>query len=294
MSPGMGAGIGFGLDAGLGLLGYFQDRDEISAYNEAVTRRNRLLINATETKNRNAENIWRNNKINLDINTDQKYKEAVDAIAETQLRAREIAGDAAIAQQKILAEMFDARGAREQAGRRSGRGKIAMLGAQYSAVGAKAAFGFDSSILNQTKLRRAVTDVAQGNYVQYITGRPSPAASPILEEYKSQPSFLSTALQIGSSGLKRYMQWQDKKAPDTKNDGSWSLPSIDWQTPETEAPYQQLPFMPESFEPNLRAIQQPEFLGGDVELGNELLSFVKDRKAANTLNTDILNTYGVG
>jgi len=294
MSPGMGAGLGFGLDAFGALGGFFQQRKETAAYNEAVTRRNRLLINAYDTKNRNEENIWRNNKIDLDINTDQKYREAVNTIAENQLRAREVAGDAAIAQQKILAEMMNARGAREQTGRRSGRGNIAMLGAQYSAIGAKAAFARDAAILNESKLRRAVTEVAQGNYVQYITGRPSPAAPPILEEYKSQPSFLSTALQIGSAGLNRYMQWQDKKAPDTKNDGSWYLPPIDEQTPKPEAPYQQLPFMPESFEPNLRAIQQPEFLGGDVELGNELLSFVRDKRAANTLNTEIFNPFGVG
>lgn len=290
----MGAGLGFGLDAFGALGGFFQQRKETAAYNEAVTRRNRLLINAYDTKNRNEENIWRNNKIDLDINTDQKYREAVNTIAENQLRAREVAGDAAIAQQKILAEMMNARGAREQTGRRSGRGNIAMLGAQYSAIGAKAAFARDAAILNESKLRRAVTEVAQGNYVQYITGRPSPAAPPILETYKSGPSVFNLAMNIGSAGLNRYMQWQDKKAPDTKNDGSWSLPPIDWQTPETEAPIQKLPYTPDSSGLNLRAIEQPEFLGGDVELGNELLSFVRDRRAANTLNTEIFNPYGVG
>ena len=116
MSPGMGAGLGFGLDAFGALGGFFQQRKETAAYNEAVTRRNRLLINAYDTKNRNEENIWRNNKIDLDINTDQKYREAVSSIAKNQLQAREVAGDAAIAQQKILAQMMNARGAREQAG----------------------------------------------------------------------------------------------------------------------------------------------------------------------------------
>lgn len=291
----MGAGLGFGLDVFGALGGFFQNRRETAEYNAAVTRRNRLLINAYDTKNRNEENIWRNNKLDLDINTDQKYREAIDQIATSQLRAREVAGDAAIAQQKLMAQMFEASAGREQTGRRAGgRGKVAQIGAQMAAIGAKAAFAKDAAVLNSTQLSRMATDVAQGNYVKYITGRPSPAAPPILEEYKSQPSFLSTALQIGSAGLNRYMQWQDKKAPDTKNDGSWSLPPIDWQTPETEAPIQKLPYTPDSSGLNLRAIQKPEFLGGDVELGNELLSFVRDRRAANTLNTEIFNPYGVG
>ena len=150
----MGAGLGFGLDAFGALGGFFQNRRETAEYNAAVTRRNRLLINAYDTKNRNEENIWRNNKIDLDINTDQKYREAIDQIATSQLRAREVAGDAAIAQQKILAQMMDARGAREQTGRRSGRGNIAMLGAQYSAIGAKAAFAADAAILNESKFTK--------------------------------------------------------------------------------------------------------------------------------------------
>lgn len=290
----MGAGLGFGLDAFGALGGFFQQKKETAAYNEGVTRRNRLLINAYDTKNRNEENIWRNNKIDLDINTDQKYKEAIDAIAEGQLRAREVAGDAAISQQKIMAQMFEARGGREQAGRRSGRGNIALLGAQYSAIGAKAAFAADASILNETKLRRAVTEVAQGNYVQYITGRPSPAAPPIMENYKSGPSVFNLAMDLGSAGLNRYTQWQDKKAPDTKNDGSWSLPPIDWQTPETKGPIQTLPFTPDSSGLNLRPIQQPEFLGGNVELGNELLSFVQDKKASNALNFSPIDSFQIG
>lgn len=287
----MGAGLGFGLDAFGALGGFFQQRKETAAYNEAVTRRNRLLINAYDTKNRNEENIWRNNKIDLDINTDQKYREAISAIAENQLKAREVAGDAAIAQQKILAQMMNARGAREQTGRRSGRGNIAMLGAQYSAIGAKAAFAADAAILNESKLRRAVTEVAQGNYVQYITGRPSPAAPPIMEQYKSGPSVFNLAMNIGSAGLNRYMQWQDKKAPDVKAKPIANLPS-DYKQTEQAAFAKAEAWQQEKLQ--LRAIEQPEFLGGDVELSNELLSFVRDRRAANTLNTEIFNPYGVG
>lgn len=291
----MGAGLGFGLDAFGALGGFFQQRKETAAYNEGVTRRNRLLINAYDTKNRNEENIWRNNKIDLDINTDQKYKEAIDAIAEGQLRAREVAGDAAISQQKIMAQMFEARGGREQAGRRSGKGNIALLGAQYSAIGAKAAFAADASILNETKLRRAVTEVAQGNYVQYITGRPSPAAPPIMENYKSGPSVFNLAMDLGSAGLNRYTQWQDKKAPDAYSKSySMQTPIGGIEMPEIPKGVQQMPYTPDSSGLNLRPIQQPEFLGGNVELGNELLSFVQDKKAANALNFSPIDSFQIG
>ena len=287
----MGAGLGFGLDAFGALGGFFQQRKETAAYNEAVKRRNRLAINAYDTKNRNESNIWRNNKIDLDINTDQKYREAVSSIAENQLKAREVAGDAAIAQQKILAQMFNARGAREQTGRRAGRGDIAMLGAQYSAVGAKAAFASDAAILNESKLRRAVTEVAQGNYVQYITGRPSPAAPPIMEQYKSGPSVFNLAMNIGSAGLKRYMQWQDKKAPDAYTK------SYDMETPiggiEMPQMPEKNPYTPDS-SLNLQPITSSEFLGGNVELGNELLSFVQDKKGSNALNLKIQDSFQIG
>ena len=291
----MGAGIGFGLDAGIGLLGFFQDRKDTADYNDAVRRRNRLTINAYETKNRNEENIWNNSKQDLDINTDQKYREAIDAISEAQLKAREVAGDAAIAQQKIFAQMFQLKAAREQSGRRTGgRGKVAMAGAQMAAISARAAFSRDAAILTTDKFLRNATAVAQGNYVKYITGRPSPAAPPILEETRSQPSFLNTALQIGSAGLNRYMQWQDKKAPDTKNTTNQSIPFL----PSVEDYTQKLPFIPDEEVTQLRPITPPSYQDAffETDLQNDLdefMSFKRSAAAGQSLGFGNLNTYGI-
>lgn len=219
MSAGMSSGIGFGLDA-LGALGqYGEQRRQTREANRSIAIQNRLKINAYETKNRNEENIWRNSKIDGDIEVDNKWRETQDALAEAQLKARQVAGEAALSQQKILAKMINA-GGREQAGRRSGRGGIAELGQQFAAAGAQAAFSRDSEILFRDKAGRNMAAFAQGKYVEYITGRPSPEAPPLLQEFKQGPSFLNTALSIASSGFKRYQQYQDTKAPQVTESGN--------------------------------------------------------------------------
>lgn len=219
MSAGMSSGIGFGLDA-LGALGQFgEQRRQTREANRSIAIQNRLAINAYNTKNRNEELIWKNSKQDGDIEVDNKWRETQDSIAESQLRAREAVGNAAISQQRILAKMINA-GGREQAGRRSGRGGIAELGQQWAAAGAQAAFAKDSQILFQDKAGRAISSFAQGKYVEYITGRPSPEAPPLLTPFKQGPSFFNTALSIASSGFNRYQQYQDNKAPDVTQSGN--------------------------------------------------------------------------
>ena len=201
------AGLGFGLDAGMSLLGFFQGRKDTARENREIARQNQLAINAYNTKNRNAVLKWNNAKQDSDIEVDNKWRETRDAIAESQLQAREAMGKSAIAQQQILAKMINS-GQREQVGRRAGRGNIAQLGAEWAAAGAQAAFSRDSQILFQDKAGRNMAAFAQGKYVEYITGRPSPEAPPILREYKEGPSFLNTALSIASAGLNRYNQYK--------------------------------------------------------------------------------------
>ena len=203
--------LGFGLDAGTSLLGFFQGRRQTSRENAEIARQNQLAINTYNTKNRNAVLKWNNAKQDSDIEVDNKWRETRDAIAESQLQAREVAGKAAIAQQQILAKMINS-GQREQVGRRAGRGNIAEQGAKWAAAGAQAAFSRDSQILFQDKAGRNLAAFAQGKYVEYITGRPSPEAPPILREYKEGPSFLNTALSIASAGLNRYNQYKEYTA----------------------------------------------------------------------------------
>ena len=207
LTAGQSAGIGFGLDAATSLFGFFQGRRQTARENAEIARQNQLAINAYNTKNRNAVLKWNNAKQDGDIEVDNKWRETRDAIAESQLQARQTLGKAAIAQQQILAKMINS-GVREQTGRRAGRGNIAQLGAEWAAAGAQAAFAKDSQILFQDKAGRSMAAFAQGKYVEYITGRPSPEAPPILQQYKEGPSFLNTALSIASSGLNRYNQYK--------------------------------------------------------------------------------------
>ena len=133
MSAGMGAGIGFGLDT-LGHLGSYAEEQRLTAdINRDRALQNQLKMNAYNTKNRNAENAWRNKKLDSDAAVDSKWRETKDAIAEAQLKARYTAGQEAIAQQQILTKMINAGAGREQTGRRSGRASIGELGSQYAA-----------------------------------------------------------------------------------------------------------------------------------------------------------------
>ena len=98
LSAGQSAGIGFGIDAGVCLLNFFTGQKETNRENEAIKRRNQLAINVYETKNRNAELAWRNDKTDSDIEVDNKWRETIDAIAESQLKARQTAGEQAVGQ----------------------------------------------------------------------------------------------------------------------------------------------------------------------------------------------------
>ena len=287
MSPGMGAGLGFGLDV-LGAFGqYGEQRRQTREANRSIALQNQLAINAYNTKNRNEENIWRNSKIDSDIEVDNKWRETQDALAEAQLKARQAAGEAAISQQRILAKMLTA-GGREQSGRRSGRKGIAELGAQLAAAGAQAAFAKESELLFRDKAGRNMAAFAQGKYVEYITGRPSPEAPPLLQEFKQGPSFFNTALSIASSGLNRYQQYQDTKAPETKNLGSYNQ----FVPPQQQQPAQQMS-MGEAY----NTFDVPQFSNPisfrDSGLQNELDDYFQETRqnGANDLNFSIQSSF---
>ena len=300
MSPGMGAGLGFGIDTAQSLFGFFKGKEETSRENEAIAQQNQLKINAYNTKNRNEANIWNNNKLDLDINTDQKYREAIDAMNDAQLKARQAQGDAAISQQRIMAKML-ASGGGEQAGRRAGRGNIAELGAEYAAVGAKAAFTRDASILAQTKYMRGATEAAQNNYVEYITGRPSPEAPPLLTPYKKGPSFLDTALSIAGAGLNRYKEWKGGQAPNPYKNWSGNR-SGDYMTPDSQNPFlppsqsNQAPSQQMSMGGAYNTFDLPQFSSPasftDNQLQTELNDYFSKPSAGESLNFGVQQTFG--
>tara|TARA_B100000287_G_scaffold420958_1_gene461007 strand:- start:1002 stop:1931 length:930 start_codon:yes stop_codon:yes gene_type:complete len=297
MSPGMGAGLGFGMDTLGHLGGYFEDKRNTRLANQEIQRQNQLKINAYKTKQRNAELAWNNDKMNADIAVDNKWRESQDAIAEAQLNAKRSAGQAAISQQRILAKLMASKGTREQVGRRSGRKGIAEAGAEMAAIGAKAAFDKKSEILFRDKTGRNIAAFAQGKYVEYITGRPSPEATPLLQAKKSMPSFFNTAVKIASSGLDRYQQYQDKKAPDAYNSDSLKIGGGSFDD-YGEGAFQQQPSW------NFDASQTPSaswqtevpsftssadtFIQQDM---NNYFSAQRANKASNDLGANLSNTF---
>ena len=290
MSPGMGAGLGFGLDV-LGAFGqYGEQRRQTREANRSIALQNQLAINAYNTKNRNEENIWRNSKIDSDIEVDNKWRETQDALAEAQLKARQAAGQAAMSQQRMLAKMLTS-GGREQVGRRSGRKGIAELGQQLAEAGAQAAFAKESEILFRDKAGRNMAAFAQGKYVEYITGRPSPEAPPLLQEYKKGPSFFNTALSIASSGLNRYQQYQDTKAPQVTQSGDSYNPFVPPQQ-QQQQPAQQM-----SMGGAYNTFDVPQFSNPisfrDSGLQNELDDYFQETRqtGANDLNFSIQSSF---
>ena len=301
----MGEGLGFGLDV-LGRVGAYKE-EQRSTYeiNRDRQRQNRLKINAYDTKNRNADNAWRNRKQDSDIKVDQKWRETIDAIGEAQLSARKAAGDAAISQQRALVGMMNASAGREQAGRRTGgRAKFLENAAQYAQAGFNAAFSRDKAALFTSKSQRALTAFAQGEHVSYITGRPSPGAPPVLQGMKRGPSFFNTAVGILGDGLNRYQSWQGKRAdnPYSSNRSS-SLKIGGDKTYEdyTEGAFQQQPsFEYKPSEINTMEIptyQSPIFGGDKSLLQGELDDYFDTKSTTNwekSLGISYQDSFGLG
>ncbi len=301
LSAGQSAGIGFGIDAGVGLLNFFTGQKETNRENEAIKRRNQLAINVYETKNRNAELAWRNDKTDSDIEVDNKWRETIDAIAESQLKARQTAGASAIAQQQILAKMINASAGREQTGRRAGgRADYLALAQQMAAKGVEATFSKDSSILFQDRVGNNLAAFAQGKYVEYITGRPSPAAPPILEQYREGPSFLNTALSIAGAGLNRYNQYKGYT-----NKPGWNSPIIE-KDQNTGGAIQQLPYQKEAFNESfsigdsLTTMEVPKYVSPifqDNFLQDELDDYFDSKRTTgweNPLGINFQDTFNIG
>tara|TARA_R100000278_G_scaffold1686_1_gene3366 strand:- start:13822 stop:14766 length:945 start_codon:yes stop_codon:yes gene_type:complete len=305
LTAGQSAWAGFGLDAFGALGGYFQQRRDTRRQNEAIARQNRLLINAYDTKNRNAENAWNNDKLDLDIAVENKYRETIDAISEAQAKARETMGQSAIAQQQILTKMINASAGREQTGRRTGRKNFAELGAQWAAQGASASFARDSAILFQDRAGKSMSAFAGGKYVEYITGRPSPAAPPLLQAFKKGPSFLNTALSIAGSALSRYNQY--KKATDKPGwgnalkSGKTGAENIPWQ----QDPNQGGPSLSESFtygkdhgfDMDVPRYESPVNMFGGSGVQAEMDDWFDSKRnfsSENELGIDWQNSFGIG
>ena len=280
-----------------------QQSKDIARQNEAIARQNQLAINAYNTKNRNAKLAWLNDKKDSDIEVNNKWQEAIDRIAQSQIEAKEVAGKSAIAQQQILTKIINAQAAKEQTGRRTGRGNIAQLGAESGAAAAAAVLSKKSAILYRSSVNRELDRFAQGKYVEYITGRPSPAAPPVLEKFRKGPSFLNTALSIAGAGLNRYNQYQENtnkpgwnnvlQPPNQNQQQGNGLQTMPW-TPSKNSP---------SISGQLTTMELPSYssptniFGQNSQLQGELDNYFNTKTTtnfANNLGISYQDTFGVG
>ena len=302
LTAGQSAGIGFGLDAFGALAGYNQQKKDVARQNDAIRRQNQLAINTYNTKNRNAKLAWENDKLDGDIEVDTKWRETKDAISEAQIQAREAMGKSAIAQQQILTKMINAGAGREQSGRRTGgRAEYLSQAASWAAQGASAAFSKDSAMLFQDKAGRNIAAFAQGKYVEYITGRPSPEAPPLLESYRKGPSFLNTALQIDGAGLNRYNQykantnkpgWNNVLVPPKQEESQGTgLQNMPWNYEEGSNLFETLPFEVGKYQTPTNIFTQ----GGALQ--DELDDYFDTKTTTNwegNLGINWQDTFGLG
>lgn len=301
MSAGMSQAAGFGLDV-LGRVGTYKDEQKLTALeNRDRQRQNQLKIDAYDTKNRNAENVWRNNKLDSDAKVDQKWRETIDAINEAQLKARKAAGDAAISQQQALVGIINASASREQAGRRTGgRSKLLENAAQYAQAGFNAAFSRDTAALFTSKASSMLSSFAAGEHVAYITGRPSPGAPPVLQEMKRGPSFFNTAVGILGDGLNRYTKWQDKKAPDPYNKNRGSSLKIGPNYANYQGSFEQQPnynYEPSSMQGAYKTMEVPQYTSPifkDNLLQTELNDYFNPTSAEQNLGINYQDIFQLG
>ena len=298
----MGQAVGFGLDV-LGRVGTYKDEQRLTAdENRNRQQQNQLKINAYNTKNRNAENVWNNNKLDSDAKVDQKWRETIDAIAEAQLQARKAAGDAAISQQRALVGMMNASAGREQGGRRTGgRAKYLENAAKFAQASFNAAFSRDQAALFTTKASKTLSAFAAGEHVAYITGRPSPGAPPVLQEMKRGPSLFNTAIGILGDGLNRYTKWQDNKAPDPYNKNRGSSLKIGSNYTNYQGSFDQTPFdynyQPSSMRNAYNTMEVPQYtppIFKDSILQTELNDYFNPTSAEKSLGINYQDIFQVG
>ena len=207
------------------------------------------------------------------------------------LKQKKLLVKSAIAQQQILTKIINAQAAKEQTGRRTGRGNIAQLGAESGAAAAAAVLSKKSAILYRSSVNRELDRFAQGKYVEYITGRPSPEAPPLLQQYKKQPSFLNTALSIAGAGLNRYNQYKGYT-----NKPGWNNVLTDNQPQEIPTGIQNMPWQPSQSSPSISqslTMEVPNYSTPNILNSSGLLQMEMDDYFSNKSVENSAQNLGV-
>jgi hypothetical protein len=284
----------FGLGAVTDLFGYSQERKEVKRYNDALKadfrRREAKYLNDFNR----AEVLWRDEATNRQIDVDDKWKQVMVEGARQQVELWNTVKKAGNANAAAYAELMSKGGASEQAGARSRssvnrRNAVLAYAQKVNQTAALVSLPRDQAALRIDALNDQMSSYIKAQDIAIGTSKPVPGEPPILagHQFKQQPSFMSTLLNIGKRGLdarKTYLNLKPPKTYDTQptTPETPTTPNIEWDTP-TESPS---PFIPPEGFPTFGSGQVEDFYGKSMDIA-------KRNQASSALAQSIFNTFKV-
>jgi hypothetical protein len=185
----------FLLNAAPQVLGFFGQQSAVSKRNkERLKIHERNKAKYINDFNRKIV-AWNNDRVNSDIEVDNKWQQAMTKIASDDLKLWQGISSAGIAQQQAYAAMMSV-GASEQSGRRSAtttnrRQAVLKYAGRMNEIASKLSFAKDTAALNRTSWAQEFTKFAQESHVKDIEGRPMPGHAPPPIPLEHKPDFLT-------------------------------------------------------------------------------------------------------
>ena len=203
----------FLLNAAPQVLGFFGQQSAVSKRNkERLKIHERNKAKYINDFNRKIV-AWNNDRVNSDIEVDNKWQQAMTKIASDDLKLWQGISSAGIAQQQAYAAMMSV-GASEQSGRRSAtttnrRQAVLKYAGRMNEIASKLSFAKDTAALNRTSWAQEFTKFAQESHVKDIEGRPMPGHAPPPIPLEHKPDLL-TGLVLPLAG--EYFGYQQLKS----------------------------------------------------------------------------------
>jgi len=267
------------------VLGYLNDRDDVSRRNrERLKEGKRNEAQYQNDFNRDVVK-WRNDTNNRDIEVDEKWQTVLGKINSDDLKLWSGISQGGIAAQQAYAAMMSV-GASEQTGARSAtttnrRQAVLKYAGKMNEISARISLAKDTAALNRTAWGQEFANFAQASQVKNIEGRPMPGTPPPSIPLENQPDVL-TGLILPLAG--DYMGWKKQKDvldPPYKDEEMRPNPPTEPSIPGEATPGGN-PF-------EVPAEGMPEFdwgsIGGKEELLGDFLTKGLRNRASNRLGS---------
>tara|TARA_R100000808_G_scaffold20198_1_gene43734 strand:+ start:5564 stop:6526 length:963 start_codon:yes stop_codon:yes gene_type:complete len=235
-SPIKGAGATAWTNFAIGAIGGFQKhRNEVKEVNDinrerlARNERNRWLYH---TDYRDRVVGWKSAIVDKEIVVDETYQDALNKLADSQLKVWQSIKEGSIAEQEAFAAMMSVGSGSGQTGARSStttnrREAVIKYGNKIAQISAARGSGRDSARLYADMVRTKFANQVHGADIKIGESRPVYGAPPARVFLKSQPSMWNPILDIASSGLKAMMQY-DSLTPDDRSSNVPDIPEDDF------------------------------------------------------------------